>query len=477
MTENKKRYVHFAIMLILTLAISICPPAGQITPFGMKALGVFVGVLYGWIFIDLVWPSIFGFVALALANIMPVTTALSTGFGNQMFLMMFIVIALAGTLEEAGLADFLSTWLLRKKFFRKSPWLLIIGLCLIAYVLGMASASVAACILLWTIFLHSAELCGISKKDPLISFCIFVICIAAFGGNLTLPFAAGAAIFLGFFTQATQFSVPYIPFIIYAFTITASNVILLLLFGKCILKIDASKLVLPKEVADELDNKEVTQKQKISMVILIIYLTTLLLPELAPSLPGMTLLSQLGLVGVSIIAILTVNFISVKDAPMVDLAHSFSKHMPWPLLLLLAVTFPLAEALKAEDSGIMPTIAQAIAPLISNLGVIPFMIVTLVILGLLTQVTHNIVLGAMFIPFLCPLIATLGGNPYTMFFIIFFSLQAAYATPAGSAQAAMVHGHECMQRKYAYLLGFVNLAIVCLILAIIGIPLGDILFK
>lgn len=80
---TKKQYIHLAIMILLTVLIGICPPFGAITQVGMRTIGVFVGVLYGWLTIDLIWPSLFGYAALAILGITDTTSALSSGFGNS----------------------------------------------------------------------------------------------------------------------------------------------------------------------------------------------------------------------------------------------------------------------------------------------------------------------------------------------------------------------------------------------------------
>ena len=59
-TAEKKKmvgYIHIAIMLVITFGVGFLPPFGQITELGMKVLGCFLGVVYGWIFIDLLWVS------------------------------------------------------------------------------------------------------------------------------------------------------------------------------------------------------------------------------------------------------------------------------------------------------------------------------------------------------------------------------------------------------------------------------------
>lgn len=476
MTAIKRRYIHFAIMFLLTIIICMCPATGHITAYGMKALGVFVGVLYGWIFIDLIWPSIFGFIALAITGVMPVTQALSSGFGNMTFLMMATVLAFAGVLEATGLADFLSTYLLKKHFFRKSPWRLIVGFCIIGYLLGIGNASIASCLLLWSIFFHCVDNCDISKSDPLVSFVVFMIVVASFSGNYILPFSSGAAIFLGFYTESMQTAMPFIPYIIVLVVTTLLNIALTMILGKYLLKVDASKLVIPEEVVKKLDSKKTTKQQKIGFVALIVYICALLLPEIIPGVPGMMFLKTLGLIGISVLGILVLGFLSVAGEPVVDLEKAFKNSMSWSLLMLLAITFPLADSLKSEDAGIMATINQVVMPVVSNMGPYALLIAIMIILGILTQFTHNIVLGAMFIPFLCPMIEEIGGNATTMYIIIFLALSAALVTPAGSAQAALLHGHESADRKSMYLMGIINLIAMWIILAVATIPLSNALF-
>lgn len=473
---DRKRIVHFVIMFALTIGIGLLTPFGQITELGMKALGIFVGVLYGWIFIDLIWPSIFGFVALGFTDLFTVQSAFASGIGNVQTIMILMTMVFAGAMEEAGLTDFLSDWSIKRKIIRKNPWFLLIGIVIIGYFLGALGTAMAAIFLLWSLVIKIAEECGIEKKDPLISFMIMMIVIAAMSGSLIFPFHGGPLIYLGFLTQANAMTISYVPFIIFGFTITALSLVLMIIIFKFAFRLDASKFVISEQIIAELEAKSATKKQKVAFAILICFMAALLLPGIFPKLPGMTFLSQLGIVGVSAIAILVMNFIVIDGKPMINIVQVFTKHTQWSLLLLIAVTFPLADALKNADCGIMLTVTNFIKPIVSSMGITSFMIVSMILLGIVTQVTHNIVLGAMFIPFLCPLCAEMGGNAMTMWFMIFLILNAAYATPAASMNAAMAHGHEYMVSKYAYILGTVYLLISILLLCVVGIPLGNILF-
>lgn len=55
-TSVKKGYMtiaHVIIMFALMFIIGNLQPFGTVTPMGMDILGIFVGTLYGWLFLDL----------------------------------------------------------------------------------------------------------------------------------------------------------------------------------------------------------------------------------------------------------------------------------------------------------------------------------------------------------------------------------------------------------------------------------------
>lgn len=62
-----------------------------------------------------------------------------------------------------------------------------------------------------------------------------------------------------------------------------------------------------------------------------------------------------------------------------------------------------------------------------------------------------------------------------MWQLIYITLNCAYVTPAGSLGAAMVHGHEAVDRKWAYFIGILVLVINWFVLAFL-IPIGNLLF-
>jgi len=473
---TRKKYIHIVIMLLLTIGICLCPPFGAISPTGMRTIGVFVGVLYGWMTIDLIWPSIFGYVALAITGVTDTTTALSSGFGNTQLVQVLTVMVLAGALDSVGVTKLIANWMLTRNLFRKNPWILICGIIFTSYVLGISGAAIAGIMVLWAVVMQIAEKEQLPKGDILISFMIIMITAANFSGMFTLPFHATTMIFLGYFIEATGLNYPTAEFILVAVVTTILVLILMILFAKFILRIDASKFIMQDEAVEKMKNEPVEKKAKIGFIVLIIYMLALILPSCFESMPGAAMANRLGIGGWSLLAMLILSAISLEGKSLFSLAKTWSRYVEWPLILLLSVTFPIAEAMRASDAGIMPTLMGIVLPIVSHMGIMTFMLVTMVLLGTLTQFTHNIVLAAMFIPFLCPLCVQLGGNPYVLWFLIFFSLNASYMTPAASFQSAMVHGHEFMGTKWGYIFGIAFSIITWIVLGTVTIPIANALF-
>ena len=123
----------------------------------------------------------------------------------------------------------------------------------------------------------------------------------------------------------------------------------------------------------------------------------------------------------------------------------------------------------------MTTVNLALTPILSQLGVTALIIIATITIGILTQFLHNVVMGALFIPFLAPLTANLGGNPHTLFFMIYLVLCCAYATPAGSMMAGLLFGNKDVPVKDSYLFGWLFL-IVTIIILICLMPLCNLLF-
>ena len=64
---KKVSFIHYIIVFALCFLFRFIPGFAGITPLGMGILGSFLGAIYGWIAIDMLWPSIMALVGIGLS--------------------------------------------------------------------------------------------------------------------------------------------------------------------------------------------------------------------------------------------------------------------------------------------------------------------------------------------------------------------------------------------------------------------------
>jgi di/tricarboxylate transporter len=143
---------------------------------------------------------------------------------------------------------------------------------------------------------------------------------------------------------------------------------------------------------------------------------------------------------------------------------------------MLIATGPVSAAMQSADCGIVATLVAAVTGLFGNMHWIMFTILTALVLGLITQVTHNVIIAiVLFGPFAL-VCQNLGGNPTIWFMINFWMNMAAFMTPAASVNSALIFGNlEWVAPKYVYVTGTIWFIINLLIVCITGFTLGGVL--
>ena len=86
-------YLHTVVCLLIMFGFGQLPPVEPLTPLGMNLIGIFLGVLYGWVCIEIVWPSLAGLLALMLIGGMKPMMLLNKSFGDPVVQMMFFIMA------------------------------------------------------------------------------------------------------------------------------------------------------------------------------------------------------------------------------------------------------------------------------------------------------------------------------------------------------------------------------------------------
>ena len=124
--KNTVYYINCVIFFIIMFSGWFLPPFASITELGMKVLGIFIGVVYGLLFLGLAWPSMFALVALGLTEYTSgVNAAFVAGFGYQVLPQIILCYLFAEAIAATGLTDYFSKKLLSVKGLSEKPYLLI----------------------------------------------------------------------------------------------------------------------------------------------------------------------------------------------------------------------------------------------------------------------------------------------------------------------------------------------------------------
>ena len=104
MSESKSNtmyYIHCAIGCILMFLFRFLPAPAPITSLGMQMIGIFIGLIYMWSFVDTLWPSVMGLFALCLSDYGTTTSIIASSFGNSTSALMLLGLKGHST-KEAG---------------------------------------------------------------------------------------------------------------------------------------------------------------------------------------------------------------------------------------------------------------------------------------------------------------------------------------------------------------------------------------
>ena len=148
---NVNYFFHIIVFLCITFLFGKLDPIAPLTPFGMNTIGVFLGVIYAWVFIDIIWPSMVGLLALMLLDVLPATALLNKGFGDPTVIMMMFIFVFSATLERYGLAKYISLWFVSRKCVMGKPWRLTFALLLAIAILGGLTSATPAAVIGWSL--------------------------------------------------------------------------------------------------------------------------------------------------------------------------------------------------------------------------------------------------------------------------------------------------------------------------------------
>lgn len=481
-TKNTWWYINSILVILLTIGIGYLPPFGQITPLGMKVLGVFIGVLYGWCTVSMLWPSVWGIVALGCTGFCTVKESFGLAFGNDIVLLVVAVFMFAKYLEDCGLSQYMANWFISRKIGEGRPWVFTALILAAAYMLSSFVSIFCTIVIMWGIFYSICETVGIQKKSWYAAIVVFGIVLVSTSTGFLFTFKPMAALVINLASKGSGIAIEmdFLRWFAVQFVWSVSVIVLYVLITKILFRPDVSALKDAAQNFSHLRGQKMNNDQKLATVILIIFLLMLILPSILPqTVPGMAMLKNMDVLGVIGVCLVGLTILKIKEGnPVVDVTTLLSKGVNWEMVLLLGATMPLGSALESADVGVVSTAVAWMTSVFGGLSPTVFLVSVVLLFGIVTQLAHNLILIVVFTPVLAKMALGFGISPMVMAVLVAGAAASAFMTPAASTNAAIVFGNtEWITRKQAYLLGAIIAVSYWITLLVVGAPLGNLLFQ
>lgn len=471
-------WVHTAICLLIMFGFGQIAPFGPLTPLGMNLIGIFLGVLYGWIFIEIVWPSLAGLLALMLIGGMKPVQLFNKSFGDPIVQMMFFIFVFCATINYYGLSRFISLWFITRKFVKGRPWLFTLVFMGSIFILGGLTSASPAAIIGWSILYGVCDACGYKKGEGYPTMMVFAIVFAAQVGMCMIPFKQVPLTVLGAYATMSGVHIDYAKYMILAVVICCACACAFILLGKFIFKPDMSKLMaLETEKLDTEGALSLNRVQKTVLIFLFLLVILLLAPNFLPKDFFVTrFLRSIGNTGIVVLLVTIMAAIKMDGKKLLNFKVMVDSGVTWGIVLLLAVVQPLSFAMASKDAGITAFLMQIMEPVFAFSTPLTFALIIGLVAVVVTQFMNNGATGVALMPIILSYCQATGADPSLALIMVVMSVHIAFLTPAASASAALLHGNEWSDAKAIWRTAPIVIMVAWLAITAVTMTLGAVIF-
>lgn len=484
LTSKKKTdfyWLHILIMFILMLGFGQLPPFDPITEIGMKVLGIFLGMLYGYTTIGMALPSLLGITFVGFSGIAAnCKTVFMSAFGNDNFIFIVFVLLFVGILNQLNVVEYIANWLMTRRALSGKPWLFSYMILLGTLIMGMIAQPFPAIFFFWGVTYKVSETYGYQKKDPWPAFMIIGVSIAAIMSMCTCPWRAYVIVLLGTYSSLSGGAiVEMFPYFMYLLPITILLLAVFIAIGKFIFKIDISQLKsidVEKIIAD---TPKATKEQKSGLIALFTFLMFIFAPTLLPEDWKIAiLLNTLGATGICILAVAFMLIIRINGKIAIDFQKAGTEGMSWEIFAVGFCLISFVGYLTNAATGIPAFLNLYLGNLLSGFQGYFLIVAMVVIAALLTNVSNNMVVAAIIMT-LGFMLAPVAGidNTALMSVMIIYGSCFGFLTPAACPYIAVAFGNkEWVTPTQIYKYGSVTFIAFLIIFISLGFVWGNLIF-
>lgn len=440
MEKKNRLYLHVVITLLFMFGFGFLPPIDPITPLGMRLLGIFIGLIYAWTTTTMIWPSLFGLIAIILSGAADMKTVFADGFGNDTVVFILISFIFAAVVESTGMTNYMASFAMNLRWSKGHPWRFVFVILFGSYVISAVTSLYPVVLIFWTIIYDISKKMGFRPYDKFPTLMIIGVMLSATLGVICLPFRTLGVATNGIYQSLTGESIGFSQWMAFSIPIGILGILVYLLLMKFVFRVDVSVF---KQIGSEelLEAQKITRSQLIALIMLIAFIVLALLPSLISKTLLGQMLAQIGAQGILILIVALMLLIRVDGKPLLDFKEAANHGVIWDVIIMFSVVFPLSSYLTAENTGVTAFLNKVIGPIISSQPPIVFSILIIVLATIITNFANNTIVAIIFASVVCSLASNIGINPAPLVIGLAICAQYAFLTPAASAPSAILFGN------------------------------------
>jgi len=493
--QSVAKHIHIVISLFLMfIAGNIIPPIYPLTEIGIQVVSVFLGVVWAWIFVGFLWPSLLALVALGMTDFTSMGAVLQGSFGNHVAVLLLFSMILFGSPEHVGATKYITRFFLTRKVYNGKPIIFAFMFFFATYMLSVAVNVTPALLLMWGVLYGILNDLGYKKGEKFTSMMIVGTFLGAISGQASLPFSGSTLAIINVFNNAgtdilreggyiatnEYLYIPAPQYIFLGFIFTILVFIGYCLFMGVTLKpVDLEKV---SNVNTEMFNKNplppMNTLQKVNFGVMIMFIILLLSPSFMPDEWWITTtLNNLGPAGTGLLLTGMMMLIKIKGTPALDFGTVAKNHINWDVFVMVAAAMMIASALTNYQTGVVAAMEMALEPLLGGHSAFIFFAIMLIFGMFVTSFASSMVIGIAIMPILVIFGTRAGANLPAVATTTILLIHYSIILPSASVFAAMLWGNEeWISPKDVFKSG-VFIVILAMVIAFVAImPLSNLLF-
>lgn len=445
---KKSKYIHLFIMLVIVFGFRFIPPFGQMTSPGMQVLGVFIGVIYGWMTIGILLPSAIGIVAMMCSPIITANDFLMKGFGSQNWLMVFSLALLAALMSEADLPKVIISKFMNLRLTKGRPWVIITGFFLCQFMIGAVTSGMIGVLLIIPLYKSLIQQAHLEPYHRLNYVFIIGLIFSSLLGSIALPYTVTVVTVFQTMEAATGVAANLAQYITVATPFYICLIFIYVLLCKYVLRIDMSAF-------KGLDlNVQVVKANKTQKLVLIFLLVAILLLVAPGALPKdwiiTNILSQMGYGGTALAVLVATMIVRVDGKPLMSFSTT-AKSLNWNPVFMVAYYMPLINLVSSDSVGLTQTLGTLVTPVVEHMSPVVIVIFMMLMTAIFTNFINNLVSATIFISLLGVISGIADINIYLATIMINLASQIAFILPSACPLCAFALGFDELIKIKTYL--------------------------